>query len=322
MTAFWIVLGVLVFAVLLWLAVSYGFFCFAIRKPKKNINFLEHPTPQQQSSEWSAYFERMRAGVREIRALPSQELNVKSYDGLQLYARWYWAHPGEAQPSGHKRVLLFHGYHAFAENDFSITLPLLHSWGYDILLVDERAHGKSDGKYIGFGVLERFDVLSWCQKVNELYGDGDPMVVEGLSMGAATVLMSAGLALPANVRGIVADCGFTSPRDILSSVLKKNYHLPEKLMVGGVDLFSRRLAGYALREYSTLDAMARCPVPVLFIHGEADDFVPHEMSERSYAACTARKTFFSVPGAGHALSCLVDTAGYTAALRGFLDSLS
>lgn len=305
----------------LWLAVGYGFFWFAIKRWKKNNDWMMNDAIPKNAGDWADYLPRMRKSAQWIDSQPCEELTTTSYDGLQLYARFFPAYPEEPQRRGKKTVLLFHGYRAFAHSDFCGSMPLLHQWGYDLLLVDQRSHGKSEGEYIGFGALERFDVLRWCQVMNERLGTQQPMVLAGLSMGAATVLMAAGLQLPQNVCGVLADCGFTSPYDILCSVTKNKYHLSPALLVPAVELFSRSLAGYSLKDASTLDAMTHCKVPVLFIHGEADNFVPSWMTQAAYEACPTRKQLFTVPGAGHALSFFKDETGYVQAMKTFLESL-
>ena len=170
-----------------------------------------------------------------------------------------------------------------------------------------------------FGVMERLDCLDWVEWARGRFGARTPIVLVGISMGAATVLMAAGLELPENVRGILADCGYTAPSDIIRSVMA-SMHCPRAiyplLRLGG-----RLYGGFDIDSAGAEEALRRCRVPVLFVHGEDDRFVPCDMSRRNWAACASEKTLLTVPGAGHGLSYLVDEPGYEAALEEFFERL-
>ena len=223
------------------------------------------------------------------------------------------------QPESKGTILLFHGYRSSWVIDFSIVLPYYHSLGYDLLVVDERAHGQSEGDYITFGVRERRDVVTWAQYAAMHFGPAHPLILDGLSMGAATVLMASELALPASVRGIIADCGFSSPYAIMKSVL----HWRCPWLVSGpllalTGVFTRLFGGFGLREVSATEAVAHTKLPILFIHGTGDQFVPCSMSQAAYDACTGEKRLILVEGAGHGQSYLVDRPRVQAAVREFL----
>jgi hypothetical protein len=169
-----------------------------------------------------------------------------------------------------------------------------------VLLVEQRAHGKSGGKYIGFGILERYDCIRWtdyiCMSIKKL-----PIYLSGVSMGASTVLMASGMKLPKRVKGIIADCGFTTPYDMVMLSAKKFINIKSNLVkvVDAVNEMVKKKAGYDLREYSTLDAMRKCKIPVFFAHGTGDDFVPYEMTVKNYETCHSRKKLFIGKGAAH-----------------------
>ncbi len=243
---------------------------------------------------------------------PKQELSIRN-DDLILYADRY-IHP---HPRG--RILLFHGYRSIAETDFACVMNSYYSAGFELILVDQRAHGKSGGNWIGFGVLERRDCLAWIQYLNQEFGR-IPTYLCGISMGASTVLMATGQSLPTNIRGVVADCGFTSPKDIISYIMKKKLHLPSRLLLPILSCFSKLFAGYFFGEYSVAAAMKSNTLPILFIHGKADRFVPSDMTIQNYRACQTEKKLILVEGAGHGTAFLQDRENVEKEILNFLDT--
>ena len=201
--------------------------------------------------------------------------------------------------------------------EFGLVLDFYHNYGLNILLPDQRAHGKSEGKVITFGVKESQDVATWIAWHNETQGDC-PMILSGLSMGASTMLYLADADLPGNVKGIIADCGFTSPWEIISSVFRRVTHLPAAPSLWVAELLSRVFAGFSLRDMDTRKILKNNKLPVLIVHGTADGFVPCEMTRQGYAACTGEKEMFLVEGAEHGLSFLVDSERYREKVTAFL----
>ena len=216
--------------------------------------------------------------------------------------------------------MLFHGYRSCWQIDFGLVLPYYYeTLGYSLLLVDQRAHGSSEGKYLTFGVRERMDVISWVTYMGQKLGPDAPLILGGLSMGATTVLMASCFDFPANVRAIIADCGFTSPYEIAGSVLRRDYpKAPLRLLLPLCSVFTRIFAGFGLHDASTLDAVKQSRYPILFLHGTGDTFVPCEMTEKAYAACTAHKELVLVDGAEHGKSYLVEKNRVEDALQRFL----
>ncbi len=248
-----------------------------------------------------------------LNAQRTEDVSVTSYDGLQLAATWL---PCE---NARGTLLLFHGWRGGPVSDFGYALKTYYALRLNILLVHERAQGKSGGKYMTFGVRERHDVHTWVRWHTERFGEDVPILLAGLSMGASTVLMACGEQFEGNVRCVFADCGFTSPKEILASVSRR-LHLPAWLYVSAVGLWTRFVSGFRLNEYSTLDAMPKMTLPVLFAHGEADTFVPCEMTKRNFEACaSADKTLLLVPGAKHGQSFPYAPERYTEAITGLLD---
>lgn len=244
-----------------------------------------------------------------------EDVWIESFDGLRLHG--VLLKNGESD----RLVISAHGYRSGAVHDFSAVLPFLYEKNCNILLIDQRAHGESEGKYITFGVLERRDLRGWVDFALRRFGNQVQILLHGISMGATTVLMASSQDLPENVRGIVADSGFISPCAIFEEVMRKSFGLkplPLMSIVGGM---ARRRAHFDIRAASTVDALKSCTVPVLFVHGEADDFVPIRMSEENYAACPTEKGFVRIPGAMHGCGYLVDPDTCEDALSAFLNRI-
>lgn len=265
-----------------------------------------------QHSSLRRYEKELTEGFRWLAAQPAETVSVTSYDGLKLNGRYL---PCE---NARGTLLLFHGWRSCPEIDFGCALPFYKSLGLNLLLVDERAHGASDGRFITFGVRERRDVHTWAEWYDRRFGADTPLLLAGLSMGATTVLMSCGEPFPPNVRGIIADCGFTSPYEIMAKIAREN-HIP-RLILPFVSLQTRLFAGFWLKEYSTLTALKRCRLPLLLVHGEGDAFVPCDMSKTAYAASAAEdKTLLTVPNAGHGQSYLLEGDRYRDTVTRFVD---
>lgn len=251
----------------------------------------------------------IKANIGKWNSLHHEEVLVTSFDGTQL--RGVYA-PAE---NACGTVILFHGWRSSSERDFSCILGIYIEKKFNILLVDERAHGKSGGKYITFGINESRDAICWIDFINSRENGAYPVFLEGLSMGATTVMMACGRGLPSSVKGVIADCGFTSPKEIILHVIK-GYRLPAKLIFPFVSFWFRVLAKTD-PNYSTLDALENCNVPLLIIHGEDDKFVPCDMSRRNFEVCRSEKTLLTVPGAGHGASYIVDSEKCLAAIDTF-----
>lgn len=241
------------------------------------------------------------------------EVSITSFDGIPLVGEWL---PHE---NARGTLLVFHGWRGSPVTDFGYAIQNYYNQGLNLLLVHQRAQGKSGGKYMTFGIRERKDVHSWVKWHADRFGADAPILLAGLSMGATTVLMSCGEPYCANVRGIVADCGFSDPKAIITSVVK-SMHLPAWLVVPFLGLETKLFAGFGLTEYSTLTAMEKASLPIFFAHGEDDHFVPCQMTKDAYAACTSKnKTLLTVPGAGHGKSLAVDPEAYLTTLISFIN---
>ncbi len=254
--------------------------------------------------------ERVRSLVREIMTTPHEDVEIRSFDGLTLRGRYY---PGK---KGAPLAILMHGYRSLGARDFCGTFRIFPEMGYSILMPDERAHGASEGHVISFGILERHDCLSWANYAHERFGDDTDIVLMGLSMGAATVLMASSLPLPENVRCIIADSAYTSPRDIIAKVARDK-SLPARLLMPFV-----RIGAYMFGHFSLDDAAAEREIeknnrPVFLLHGEGDFFVPSFMSRRLFRAAKSEKQLLILPNNGHCASYIFNTERYINAIEAF-----
>ena len=249
--------------------------------------------------------------LRESRRL--QPVEILSADGLRLRGNFL----ASEQPT-RKIVLSVHGYRCSGLREWGLFAGYYHRRGYHLLMPDNRAHGASEGRYIGFGWLDRLDILRWCGYLCERFGPDCEILLHGISMGAATVLMAGGEAqLPSQVKGIVADCGFTCAWDELRYRMRADFRFKTPILLWAADKLCQKRAGYRLKEASALEQVKHCTTPVLFIHGDADTYVPTEMVYELYAACSAPKTLFIQRGAIHANSYLTSPEKYEKALEEF-----
>ena len=285
-----------------------------------NFAFKRRPIPDAmdpevlKTTDWVKYEPNISNAAAWLRTQDVKELRVVSYDDHLLYGRFIPAENARAT------IIQFHGYRSHFCVDFSASMKYYHDKGYNLLMVDQRAHGNSGGKYITFGIKERYDVLSWVTYVSLMLGADHPIFIGGLSMGATTVCMAADLEFPGNVVGIIADCGFTSPADILGALSEKIYHIPGKIAVPFLSVFARIFAGIGLWQWSTMDALSHTTLPVALFHGLDDNLVPARMSRMSYDACVSEKVLTEFPGAGHGTSWLKDTARYQSVLEDFMET--
>ena len=257
------------------------------------------------------YADLIDKGRDWLQTHPHTPVEMTSYDGLKLRANFY-EHPAP------KAILVAcHGYRSNGVRDFASAMRYYHEHDMSILLIDQRACGESEGTFITFGVRESRDARDWCRLMQERYPDL-PVLLAGISMGAAAVLMTAD-DLPESVTALLADCGYDSPWDELVSVARR-VSPAATILLPGVDLFCRLVCGFGLRERSAADSLSRCRRPVFFVHGEADNLVPYENSPKNQAACAGPSVLFSVPGADHGISYLVDRTGYCRAVDDFLST--
>lgn len=215
-------------------------------------------------------------------------------------------------------IIAMHGWRSSWWGDFGVISEFWHANGCSVLYAEQRGQGESGGEHMGFGLTERFDCLDWVNWANQNGFSDLPIYLCGISMGASTVLMAAGLDLPENVHGIMADCGFTSPHAIFKHVMENNLHLYYRGITAAIaDDMCKKKIQIGTKDYSCTDALKECKVPVIFVHGTDDKFVPVEMTYENYKACTAPKRLLIVPGAEHGMSYLVNKEEYQKAVLDF-----
>ncbi len=292
----------LVSATSAWLLSTQSLFSLASRR-KSWVYHAWYPHKTRPNASPDAVENLVSAYQARIHALRLDKIFMRSRDGLTLAAHWY---PAE---NARRTIVLVHGWRSRWDRDFAGITDYLHDGGANLLFIEQRAHGESEGKYIAFGLLERFDVEDWVKKLKTFSDPKLPVYLFGVSMGASTVLMASALSLASCVRGIVADCGYTSPSAIIRNTITHNTVLPA-FTETGASLPMKLHTGFDYDAYSTLDAVRRSRIPTLFVHGDADTFVPVSMTRQNYAACAAPKDLLIVHGARHALSYLVDPAAY------------
>ena len=295
--------------IVLLLLVTYGCFRFVFYVRKRKLTDDE-AVDLPKGKIYEPYHEEMTRWILEARRMPHENVSIVSRDGLKLTGKFYEFAPGAPIE------IMFHGYRGNAERDMSGGVQRCFRVGRSALVVEQRSSNTSEGKVITFGIREHQDCLDWVDFVIAHYGADVKIILTGISMGATTVLMAAGDELPENVIGVLADCGFTSAKEIMYHVMGQ-MGLPGKLCYPFVRLGARLFGGFDPDAYSARQAMENCTVPVIFFHGEADDFVPCRMSRENFEACGSRKRLVTVPGAGHGLSYPAAPEAYIDALREF-----
>lgn len=270
--------------------------------------------PEVKGEQYEPFKPIIKDLFHSLKNKPCEFVTIRTPDGLTLSGRYYHTKDGAPLAIG------FHGYRSCWLTDFCGGADIAFQMGQNVLLVDERAHGKSQGRTITFGIKERQDLLCWLDYVLERFGPDVKILLYGVSMGGATVLMASGLALPENVKGIVADCPYSAPLEVILEVGRQTGY-PPQLIRPFVILGARVFGGFDVREASAAEAVKHTKVPIMIIHGEADTFVPPEMSRVVQEANPQMVTRHVFPGAYHALSYMVDTPRYRTLVKEFMEKV-
>ncbi len=292
------------------LGCSYFAYCTAFYAP----DTLRGKHQSVKAPQYDPYRPRMRELFKVFSERPCEMLTIQSHDGLKLSARYY--HTADGAPLD----ICCHGYKSHPITDFSGGSQLSFAMGHNLLLIDQRSQHSSEGHTITFGILERRDVLSWVHYSIARFGNDVKITLHGVSMGGATVLMASELPLPKQVKGIVADCPYALPEEIILDVGKK-LHYPPRLIRPFLRIGAKIYGGFRLRETDAIRAVKHTKVPILILHGEDDSYVPCSMSapvETANPQMVQRHTF---PGAEHGISFLVDEERYSRLVAEFVSKI-
>lgn len=237
---------------------------------------------------------------------------INSSDNLKLHA-----YEVKNENKTDKWVIVVHGYTSEGKL-LSSKAKHLYNMGYNVLVPDLRSHGTSEGNYIGMGWHDRLDIIDWINYIVKNNPKSE-IALHGTSMGSATVLMVSGEKLPSNVKAIVADCGYTSVYDEFSYQLKQLFNLPAFPIMNFSDVVTHIRAGYCLNDASAINQVKKSTTPILYIHGDKDDFVPYYMMDELYNATNSEKEKLTIEGGEHANSDLVNPKLYWSTVNSFLE---
>lgn len=279
------------------------------REKPKALKDAEKMISGSQSSD--TYLEELGQAAEKLSKRENETIEITSHDGIKLIGHWVPC------KSARRIILAMHGWRSTWYSDFGLISDFLEKNDCSVLFAEQRAQNNSGGDYMGFGLIERYDCLDWINWIIEHCNSDLPIYLDGVSMGATTVLMASALDLPKSVHGIVADCGFTSPDDIWKHVANKNLHIPYGIRRGMANNLCKKKIQYGPQDYSTVKALQNTSIPVLFIHGTEDRFVPVDMTYENYKTCISPKKLFVVPGADHCMSYFIDKEGYESAVKEF-----
>lgn len=306
-----IILGAIVLITLVGAYICYHIsFKRKLKGPDNPKNGLDLP-------EYAPFIPKIHYMIDKLIEMPYEDVTIRSREGLKLHARYY--HKIDGAPI----MVKVHGYNGCPIRDFCGGGVESIDKEYNVLLIDQRAHESSGGKTTTFGIKEKDDVVRWCKYLVKRFGKNTKILIYGISMGAATVLMaSAHKRLPKNVKGVVADCSYSSPKEIIIKVATEDMHLPGKLFFPIIWLGARIFGHFNLTSDSPVKAVKKTKLPILLLHGMADTFVPHQMSEKIYeAATTADKKLILFKGAYHGISYMNNEKVYIGELRSFMERI-
>ena len=289
-----------------------GFYFYNLAIERNVKDFLTGNADLEVSAE--TMDELLEGDWRDWSAAQDFELwEMESFDGLNL--KGYYL---EAEEPTNKVVVFAHGYLGRA-NDMSLFGQYYYEeLGYNMFTADLRGHGQSEGDYIGFGWHDRLDYVDWIERIVKQNPDAE-IILHGVSMGAATVLMASGEELPENVKAIVADSPYSGVYELFSYQLDRMFHLPAVPILPTTGMVTNFRAGYTLKEASAMDQVSKTDIPILYIHGDGDTFVPTSMAKELYENTKSDAELVIFEGANHGESFVKDKAKYIKNLNAFLD---
>ncbi len=303
------VLLILFVAAAVFIGICYFTYRIVFYSSSKNrVDILDSPAGEE-------YLKRrpeLAALVAQISVVPFEEVYIKANDGTLLFAKYY--HIKDEAPLH----IQCHGYRGSGIRDFCGGNKMAREMGHNTLLIDQRGHGKSKGEQITFGIKERYDVISWCNYAVERFGKNVQIILSGISMGASTVLLASELKLPKNVKGIIADCPYSSAEGIIRKVCK-DMKLPHRLVFPFIKIGARLFGGFDICEVTAENAVENATIPILLIHGKGDKFVPCNMSDSIFEKCPKGTVYETFEGAGHGMSYITDRNRYTKICAHFIN---
>ncbi|UJL47502.1 alpha/beta hydrolase [Virgibacillus sp. NKC19-16] len=303
-------IGLLSFLLVIDIIASFYFYNLAIERNVKD--FLVGNSDLDVSAEAMDVF--TEGGWREWNQNQDfEQIEMTSFDGLNLQGYFL-----EAEEPTDKTVVLAHGYLGGASDMGLYGQYYYEELGYNVFTADLRGHGDSEGDYIGFGWHDRLDYADWIDLIIEKQGPDTEIVLHGVSMGAATVLMASGEDLPDNVKAIVADSPYSSVYDLFEYQLDRMFHLPAFPVLPSTSLVTNMRAGYTLTEASALDQVQKTDIPILYIHGNADTFVPTAMTQELYENTNSEADLITFNGAGHGEAFVTQKDRYVEKMEEFL----
>jgi len=267
--------------------------------------------------EYEPFYPQMIEWTKRARATPHTNVHIKTFDGLTLRGRFYLF--SEDAPI----EIMMHGYQGNFERDLNGGIFRALNIGHSVLVYDHRGSGFSDGNTLTFGINESRDCRRWIDYVLTNINPNAKIILSGVSMGAATAMITSGYDdLPDNVVGVVADCGYTSAKEIIKKVMR-DMKLPHDLLYPFVKLGAWLFGGFDLEEFSPLEQVKKSKIPTIFVHGDIDGYVPMEMSKKNFEACSAeRKKLVIIEGADHGLAYVVAGEEYLDMLRDFFEPIT
>ncbi len=277
---------------------GFGFVVFLVAfHRKKDLNWLSEKALSK--TPWKQLAKDIPLYYKWLEDNNAQDVSLTTFDGLKLKGKFVKCENARGT------IILMHGFKGNFASDYGIVFQAYRDFGLNILAFRQRSHGESEGKYITFGAKEHKDLIEIIKFHNENYGE-IPVFISGLSMGASTVLYASNKDLPKNVKALSADCGFTSPYEIVLKVVNDTLHFNAKFIMPAVNLWCKLIAGFDMKEFNSVEILKTAKRPILFIHGTNDDLVPVEMTKRSYESCTSEKEIVLVEGAGHGMSYILE----------------
>lgn len=303
----WIGIGAALLALAVF-SIAYYTYRVAFYVPKNRKEDIYDVPKEEQYDEGRAF---MISLIDEVKDLPFEWVSITSYDGLKLYGRYYHVRDGAPLQ------IQFHGYRGTAYRDYCGGNKLARERGHNVLVIDQRAHGRSEGNTISFGINERYDCLSWIEYACERFGKDRTIILSGVSMGAATVLLASGLSFPDNVKAVIADSPYSSPEAIIKKVCK-DMGFPPKLAFPFIRLGAKVFGKIDITSVSVVEEVKKAKTLVLIMHGEDDRFVPCEMSGEIYEAYGGEKKRYTFPRAAHGISYIMHKEEYEKYLDEFL----